>query len=378
VTPAGRAVLAGSVVVLAVGAGAGYAELVVLGLAGLLLLVAAVPFVATPAEPLVERRVSPDRVTAGTLAEGFVTITNNGHRTMPAAVAHERVGPGRIALSVPRLRPGQAVTLAHRLPTDRRAVVPVGPLTLRRSDPFGLLARHHRDHGELRLWVHPRVHALRPSPRARRRDQEGLTDASHGGDRIFHALREYVVGDDLRRVHWKATAHRGTLMVREHVDPAQPDTTVVLDDRAAALDAERFELAVEIAASVLLASATRRFPVRLRSVSGRLGAADGTGESPTALLDRLAAAEHDDDNGIEGLIREAGTAAGRVLVLVTGELDAPTRAHTAAAAPRADALIVVSVVAPGPPADPAPAPPGATVLRVGTVADLAAAWDGLR
>jgi uncharacterized protein (DUF58 family) len=337
--------------------------------------------VAVRTEPLVERRVTPDRVAAGDMAEGFVTITNHGQRTMPAAVAHERVGAGSIALSVPRLRPGQAVTLAHRLPTDRRAVVPVGPLTLRRSDPFGLLARHHRDQGELRLWVHPRVHALRPAPQARRRDQEGLTDASHGGDRIFHALREYVVGDDLRRVHWKATAHRGTLMVREHVDPAQPDTTVVLDDRAAALDAGRFELAVEIAASVLLASATRRFPVRLRSVSGRLGAADGSGESATALLDRLAAAERYDDNLAEGLIREATTAAGRVVVLVTGELDDLARSQAAAAAHRADALIVVSVVAPGlrgPNAKAEPAPAGATVLRVGAVADLAAAWDGLR
>jgi uncharacterized protein (DUF58 family) len=377
VTAGGRGVSAASLLLLGAGLALGYVELVVLGVAGLLALAIAVVFVASGSEPLVERRVDPARVSPGELAEGFVTVTNNGRRTMPASVAHETVGRDTVALVVPRLRPGQAVTLTHRLPTDRRAVVPVGPLTLRRADPFGLLARHHRDDGQAHLWVHPRVHALRPAPQARRRDQEGLTDASQGGDRVFHALRDYVVGDDLRRVHWKATAHRGTLMVREHIDPAQPDTTVVLDDRSRATTGEWFELAVEVAASVLLASAGRGFPVRLRSVSGALLAP--AERDRLALLDALAGVGTTPDAATDGpgLAQAASGAAGRTLVIATGAPDELVLGQAAAAARKADAVIVVSV---GPPVatGPVAAPAGVTLLAVHDPGSFVNAWDGLR
>ena len=75
-------------------------------------------------------------------------------------------------------------------------------------------------------------------------------------------------GDELRHLHWKATARTGQLMVREYVDPAQPWCVVVLDTRHDVLDAEAFEAAVEIVASVLWAAAEQDRPVRLAMTSG--------------------------------------------------------------------------------------------------------------
>ena len=72
----------------------------------------------------------------------------------------------------------------------------------------------------------------------------------------FYALRPYQVGDDLRRVHWPATAHNDELMIRQHELPWQERTTVLLDVRATAHVRESFELAVSAAASILNARST--------------------------------------------------------------------------------------------------------------------------
>ena len=84
----------------------------------------------------------------------------------------------------------------------------------------------------------------------------------------LRALRPYVPGDELRHLHWKATARTGQLMVREYVDPAQPWCVVVLDTRRDVLDADAFEAAVEIVASVLWAAAEQDRPVRLATTGG--------------------------------------------------------------------------------------------------------------
>ena len=86
-------------------------------------------------------------------------------------------------------------------------------------------------------------------------------------------------------------------MVREHADPARPDVTVALDDRAGALGADDFELAVEVVASVCVASRRSGFPVRLVSASGALDGAPLGDE--TVLLDLLAGAgQHPADDPV--------------------------------------------------------------------------------
>ena len=60
----------------------------------------------------------------------------------------------------------------------------------------------------------------------------------------FHALREYVPGDDLRRINWKASARSDDLMVRETALEGVRRCTVVLDTSAAEYDVDAFERAV--------------------------------------------------------------------------------------------------------------------------------------
>ena len=70
----------------------------------------------------------------------------------------------------------------------------------------------------------------------------------------FYALREYVVGDDLRRVHWPPPLG-DELMVRHDEMPWQDRTTVILDVRRASHSAAPLERAVSAVASVITASA---------------------------------------------------------------------------------------------------------------------------
>ena len=108
-----------------------------------------------------------------------------------------------------------------------------------------------------------------------------------------------------------AAARTGQLMVREYVDPAQPWCVVVLDRRDA-LDAEAFESAVEIVASVLWAAAEQDRPARLATTSGTVidvrPGTSGAAGAPTG------SASSSRTPGPRAGPRDSGGAAGRRVV----------------------------------------------------------------
>jgi uncharacterized protein (DUF58 family) len=106
------------------------------------------------------------------------------------------------------------------------------------------------------------------------RSLDGRIDKVPQGTITFDSLREYVIGDELRRVHWRSSAKVGELMVREQLDTSEPTIVVLLDDRAAAHPQVRdglsasFEAACEAAASIIAAAVREDLPVSLHLVSG--------------------------------------------------------------------------------------------------------------
>jgi uncharacterized protein (DUF58 family) len=161
-------------------------------------------------------------------------------------------------------------------------------------------------------------------PSGREHHVEGpASDTADDGSLTFHALREYVLGDDLRRVHWRSTARTGTLMVRQMVDVSLPHTTLVLDTRRRAYaSGDDFELAVDCAASVAYAAARSHFPVHLVSEAGPVLHTDGSGDDAEALLDGLAVVGRSELMSVaaafDGLEGHRG---GGALVVVTGTGD---------------------------------------------------------
>src|SRR5437660_8459465 len=84
----------------------------------------------------------------------------------------------------------------------------------------------------------------------------------------FFALREYEVGDDLRRVHWRSTARTGDLMLCQDELRHGEVATVLVDTRAAAHDGDSFERALEVAASVTAALVAGGRRVRFLTTGG--------------------------------------------------------------------------------------------------------------
>ncbi len=138
------------------------------------------------------------------------------------------------------------------VPAPRRGVVVVGPVLYRRTDPVGLFARRVRWTGPVELLVRPATTDLTGLPIGQLRDLEGVpSDQISMSDLAFHALREYVRGDDLRHVHWRSSARAGQLLVRQYHDSRRTSTLLVVDTRPSAYARpEDFELALSVAASI--------------------------------------------------------------------------------------------------------------------------------
>ncbi|MGP3965534.1 DUF58 domain-containing protein [Nonomuraea sp. 3N208] len=358
-TPFGWGTLAGSLVSYAAGFALGYPEPAVLATGGLLALAAALAWTAPRPRLEVQREVTPLKVARGDAAVAVLTVANLGRGGLSGLRAHDRIGASEHTIDLPRLPRNGTRTVSYPLPTDVRGEIPVGPLTLVRADPFGL-TRRIREYGRpATLLVRPRTVPLPVPPSGRAPHLEGPTsDNAPSGTVTFHTLREYVVGDDLRHVHWRSSARTGTLMVRQLIDASLPTTTVVLDTRGLT------ELAVDAAASVAVAAARAGFPVRVLTGDGPL---PDTKTDPERVLDRLALVEGGTAGVTEAMRLARG---GGSLVLVTGD---PAEAGRAAAVRRRFDRVICVYVGTGP-----VSVPGVTVMRIDSLDALPLIWGSSR
>lgn len=384
--PTGRgiAVLVLAACCLAGGLAAGYAGLTGLGAALVLLLGASLVSALVPAPLDVDRLVDPVRVPRLGTATAVVGIANASSWWPLSLSGTDRVGERAVPVQVPSLPPGRRVELRTAVPTSRRGTYPVGPLVLHRRGVAGLVLGRTTSGDVRTVTVLPRLLPVEAPPPGVRRGHVGADErVEHGGTDLV-GIREYVPGDDLRRLHWATSARVGTLMVREDADPSQPHLTVLLDDAAASYAADGFEEAVDVAASLVAAAAASGSPVRLVTTSG--GAdhdvpagppGSGTAEilagevlvACATLVARDATSPGARPRTVPGAA--PGGPAPDVLVVVSGaSADLPALALLAAGAPHGVVLLV----------DPAPdqvvdVVGATTVVRGPRAEDITAAWS---
>ncbi|MGV9808489.1 DUF58 domain-containing protein [Micromonospora chersina] len=380
ITARGVGLLVAAVVLLGVGFRYAYPELTVLGAAAGVAVAYAVVTAAWRPRLTVERVADPDRVARGEPAAMVLTVRNTGRLRAANLLAEDRCGGRLVPVPVLRLRPGRDTEVRYPVPTRRRGVVPVGPLRVTRRDPLGLVALARSYGGVVPVWVHPRIHPLSAVPTGAGRSLDGRVDSVPHGSITFDSLREYVVGDELRRVHWRTSARVGELMVRENVDTSLPRLVVVLDNRAAAHPdrdagmAESFESGCEAAASVVAAAIREDLPVSLLLVApAPEEPADAVGP-----LDRLAAAEL--AGGGEDVLRAALTRLrqdrlGDTLVFLTGPGARGDLGHVGALRGAYPSVVVGMFGAPEPTAA---GVAGLVVVDAADGAAFAAEWDGIR
>jgi uncharacterized protein (DUF58 family) len=272
----------------------GFVELFLIGVVLLVLVAAAVGFAAfTPLRLEIGRSIRPARVHVGERSQVILAVRNDGRRRTPVLGLHDAVRgtPGASLLAAP-LERGARASASYALPTTRRGVLDIGPLSVELTDAFGLARSKVTAVGRTTVTVYPRIVELSAPPRTGGADPHGLRSRGlhHEGDE-FHSLRPYVLGDDLRRVHWPATARRDELVVRQLERHRHGRTTVVLETRPTMHLGPSFETAVVAAASILVAAHARGDELRLVSSGGHdSGIADDDAHLD-ALLTWLATAE---------------------------------------------------------------------------------------
>lgn len=370
----GRGIGVGITAALLYGVGAflGYPLLRALAAAAALALVLAGLSTLAPVRAMVRRTAYPERVERGRSAEATLVARNaTANRQLPF-VAIDAIDLRPHPVRVRSLPAGGSATYRYPLPTSRRGKVVVGPVTVRRGDPLGLVTRDCTVDGTQVLWVHPRRHPARPAigPRARHNHEGALLRLPLPGSMNQRSVREYLPGDEPRHLHWRATARMQRLMVRDYTDPAQPRCVVVLDTRETVMAPARFEDAVEVAASLGYAAIEHGQPTRLCTTTGLDLSVDSDPAGARVLLDRLCEVEQRPAVATSSLRELAAAGSGGWLVFVTAGT-----AHAACAAVAAlrhrFALILIVDLADDPGADVA----GVTVLRAQDAAEALRRWN---
>jgi len=271
-----------------------------------------------------------------------VEVQNTAARPQLPAVIELPVGDALRELTVPLLGPHHGVTLPVTVPTERRGVINVGPLTVARQDPLGMLRREMTWRDVHRVHVHPKTVLLPPNSAGLVRDLEGqasrrLTDS----DLSFHAVREYVPGDAMRHIHWKSTAKTGQLMVRQYEESQTARLAVLFDARREEYASDdEFELGVSIAASISVQAVREgreRFVASAWTPGKQRPSIDGLEElssrDPARMLDAWSElGQATDGQPIEALARSLAHSARdlSIVVLVTGSVPTMDRLRRAA------------------------------------------------
>ncbi|MDP9416334.1 MAG: DUF58 domain-containing protein [Actinomycetota bacterium] len=282
------------------------------------------------------RHLDPPRVPAGQPATVVLRLDNVSRLATGLLLVEDRVPyvlGSRPRFVLDRVEPRGHRAVSYVVRSDVRGRFPLGPLSIRLTDPFGMaeLARSFSATDSLTVTPH-----IEPLPSAK---LDG--DWSGGGESRSRSLaaageddvgtREYRYGDALHRVHWRSTARHGELMVRREEQPWQSRATLLLDTRGRVHRGEgpgsSFEYAVSATASIAVHLARQGYALRFLTdagvdISGAGHSTDGSSaDVEGALLDALAVVQPSSNTSLHHLGALRRSAGESMLVAVLGALD---------------------------------------------------------
>ncbi|MDQ7992052.1 MAG: DUF58 domain-containing protein [Propionicimonas sp.] len=300
--------------------------LIALPLSGWLLLAAGA------GRPDLARTVTPREAAAGEEVVNRLVIDTDGFGLGAVASYHDERSPALrgpadatfpVAFGPGRHRVDQRLTPAwrgrHRLGPLHRSVV----------DALGLARSGRVLPGTIEVLALPAVHPLEPLREASglgtAMDSAVLRTSLVGQDDVM--VREYLPGDDVRRIHWRSTARTGELMVRREERAWDPSAALLLDNRAGAFSSavpeRRFEWLVSAAASISVHLLGHGFSVSVMDTDAA-GAdpANRQSQSARTILRRLAAVELSHTGDLARAVAASPTGVrGQLLIALLGRLD---------------------------------------------------------
>jgi uncharacterized protein (DUF58 family) len=351
-------------------------------LSGLVLVVSLVWTWASVATVRVARRTRSRRSSVGKLTEESFTVTNTG--ILPKVWLEVRdysdLPAHYVSQVMNALPPKRSRHWAVRTICRRRGQYTLGPLTLSCGDPLGLFQLRRELPATSSMVVYPAVIPI-PSfvpPLGQLPGGDAVRQRTHYITTNVSGVRDYAPGDSFNRIHWRSTARRNRLIVKEfeldptadiwivpdmhravqaslpfpEVEPADPWLAILHGKRKAEieLDPATEEYIVTVAASV-----TQHFIYKDRAVgmvvygqAREVLQPDRGHRQLTKILETLALIRAQGEVPMTQLLLAEGERLGRgiTLVLVTSSLD---RAWIAAARDlmRRGVRIVAVVVDPG-------------------------------
>ena len=211
----------------------------------------------------------------------------------------ERLGnPVRVPIT--KLSAGTEVSHYYGLRCARRGVYEIGPLVAVAGDPLGLTQRETLVAEPFELLVHPRVEQVSDRPLTRQFEDPPIrppVSKPWPSGLEFYGMREYVPGDDLRRIVWRASARTGKIMVREAEQGITDHITIMLDtdrghhSRDGEGLSESFEAGIRVAASLGVRHLREGYELRCETNGGPLTRPLRGAGSQLMLLDNLARLE---------------------------------------------------------------------------------------
>ncbi|MBG6239579.1 uncharacterized protein (DUF58 family) [Mycetocola sp. CAN_C7] len=295
--------------------------------------------IALAASPrlLVPTRSLPARVRLGETVTSELYLANTGKRTLRAIVRdawQPSAGAGvrRSRVTIPA---GERRLVVVPLTPFRRGERRVDLVTVRSFGPLRMWARQATLKSAGHIRVLPPFNARKhlPSRLARLRELDGATSVMvRGQGTEFDSLREYVRGDDVRSIDWRATARRQDVVVRTWRPERDRRVVIVLDtgrtSAARVADEPRIDTAFESA--LLLAALATRAGDRVdliaydRRIRGRVQGATGA-DLMSKLVDTMATIDPEllemDWSAVPSLVR--GVTSQRSLVVLLTSVDAP-------------------------------------------------------
>lgn len=231
-------------------------EFAFLGAVSGLILLVAIPFLIGGNDYEIGFELPDDHLVAGELANAPISVTNtNNHLQLPG-VLELRIGEGIEEFAIPLLRAGETKNIAFEVPPQKRGKIQLGPMTTVKTDPVATLRRENQLLEKKEVYVYPKTVQLPPSREGILRDLEGDPTVSIvDSDMSFHSVREYVLGDNPKHIHWKLSAkmtNPGQFLLRQYEESRRSKMLVILgtNPNEYGNESDEFELAVSAAASL--------------------------------------------------------------------------------------------------------------------------------
>lgn len=207
-----------------------------------------------------ERELDRDQVYQGEEVRVTVRVTNRRGWPIPWVFVEDQYPRDFPCTGVQRrlavLLPGRSVALQYKLVCPRRAYLPIGPVLLESGDLFGLHKRFRTAERRDYLTVLPTVPYIDTFNVAAKRPQGPVrfSPRIYTDPTRISNIREYVPGDPMNTIHWKATARTGTLHVKTFEPSSVTGGTILLDLHEDSYVIEkresRMELAITTAAGI--------------------------------------------------------------------------------------------------------------------------------